>query len=75
MARCKGCVVKRKKRKRERGEEKEGKIGDQIGIKCPCAAFSSAQSSFFCIRNTLFRIKHTISPFVFMQDVFDEQIM
>ena len=37
---------------------------------------SSALSSFFgSIRNTIFRVKHTISTFVFMQDVFDEQIM
>ena len=39
-----------------------------------CASFSSAQSFFWSIRNTLFREKHTISTLVFMQDFFDEQI-
>ena len=44
--------------------------------KIPCASFSSAQSSFFgSIRNMLFREKHTISTFIFMQDFLDEQIM
>ena len=83
MARRKRCVVMRRRKKevkRRKREEKEEKIGDQIAKKkikkSPCASFSSAQSSFFgSIRNTLFREKHTISAFVFMQDFFDEQIM
>ena len=86
MARRKRCVVKRRRKeegKRRKREEKEEKNGDQVAKKkkkkkrrSPCASFSSAQSSFFgSIRNTLFREKHTISTFVFMQAFFDEQIM
>ena len=58
MARRKRCVVKRRrKEKRRKREEKEENTGDQIANKK-----SSAQSSFFGpIRNTLFRVKQTIS--------------
>ena len=68
----------KKKKKTERGEKEEEKIGDQRNKKEKKSVriFSSVQSSFFgSIRNTLFTIKHTISTFVFMQDFFDEQIM
>ena len=67
----------KEEKKRRKGLRK--KLGVQIARKkekrSPRASFSSAQSSFFgSIRNALFRIKHTISTFVFMQDFFDEQV-
>ena len=71
MARHKRCVAKRRRKeegKRRKRQENEEKMADQIEKKSPCASFSSAQSSFFgSIRNTLFRERHTISAFVFMQ--------
>ena len=82
MARRKKCVVKRRRKEegqRRKREEKEEKIWGPNRKKkkrSPCTSFSSAQSSFLgSIRNTLFREKHTISTFVFMQVFFDEQIM
>ena len=71
-----------KDEKKGRGKEKKKKRkgGKNWGLnrkkRSPCASFSSAQSSLFgSIRNTLFRVKHTISSFVVMQGCFDEQIM
>ena len=42
-----GKEEKKGRGREEKKRRKGGKIGDQIGIKCPCAAFSSAQSSCF----------------------------
>ena len=61
----------KEEKKRRKGENNWGPNGK----KSPCASFSSAQSSFLSIGHTLFREKHNISTFVFMQDLFDEQIM
>ena len=80
-------MVKRRRKeegKRRKREEKEGK---NMGTKSQkkkkekkkevCAhLFPLRSSSFFgSIRNMLFREKHTISTFIFMQDFLDEQIM
>ena len=62
---------KKKKKKRKKKKRKKKKE-----VCAHLLSFSSAQSSFFgSIRNMLFREKHTISTFIFMQDFFDEQIM
>ena len=69
-----------KEEKKGRGE-KEKKRRKQLGTKSQKRKEKgkSARIFFLCavvifgsIRNTLFREKHTISAFVFMQDVFDE---
>ena len=71
----KGRGIEEKKR-RKGGEKMGTKSQKKKKRRSPCASFSSAQSSFFgSIRNMLLREKHTISTFIFMQDVFDEQIM
>ena len=72
---------KEEKKGRGKEEKKRRKEGKNWGPnrkkkRSLCVSFSSALSSFFeSIRNTLFREKHTISAFVFMQDFFDAQIM
>ena len=71
-----GKEKKKGRGKEEKKEEKEKKMGIKSQKRSPCASFSFAQSSSFrSIRNTLFRVKHTISTFVFMGDIFVEQIM
>ena len=81
MARHKRCVVKRRRKeegKRRKREAKYETFGDQIAKKKQKSVhifFVCAVVIFGSIRNTLFRGKHAITTFVFMQDVFDEQIM
>ena len=76
MARRKRCVVKRRRKEEEKRRKGGKNCRPNRKKRMQCASFSSAQSSFFgSIRNTLFREKHTISAFVFMQDIVDEQIM
>ena len=57
---------KKKQKKTKRNETKNKKSG--IFFLCVVVIFGA-------IRSSLFRIKHTISTFVFMQDFFDEQFM
>ena len=78
MARRKRCVVKRRRKEEGKRRKMEEKVDwgpnqkKKKKKKGPCA-FSSAQSSLFeSIRNTLFRVKHTISTSVFRQDFFNE---
>ena len=73
MARRKRCVVKRRRKEegnRRKREEKEENIGDQIAKKSVRMFFLFAVVIYGPI-NTL---KQTISTFVFMQDIIDEQI-
>ena len=67
-----------KEEKKGRGKE-EKKRREKMGTKSQKKKKKNevcAQSSFFgSIRNMLFREKHTMSTFIFMQDFFDEQIM
>ena len=59
--------------KRRKREENEEKIGDQMAKKeVRTHLFPLRSCHFGSIRNTLFRVKHIISTFVFMQDCFDE---
>ena len=78
MARCKRCVVKRRRKEEGKRRRKGGKNwgSNRKKKKKSVRIFSvCAVVTFGSIRNTLFRGKHAITTFVFMHDVFDEQIM
>ena len=74
-----------KEEKKGRGKEEKmrRKGGKKMATKSQkrkkkvCAHLFPLRSHHFfsSIRNTLFREKHTIFPFVFRQDFFDEQIL
>ena len=64
--------------KKERGEKekkKEEKTGDQIAKEMSVRVFFlCAVVIFRSIRNMLFRVMPTVSTFIFMQYIMDEQI-
>ena len=70
-----GKEEKKGKEKEEKKRRKDLGIKSQKKKKSVRIFFVCAVVTFGSIRNTLFRGKHAITTFVFMQYVFDEQIM